>query len=143
MQRQRGPASIPVIWYWTYQKSVSLLLNHTNVRKERDQTRRATSSVLGLVLGAVGVPMAGTLADIGTTVLERTYTRDEERDADKLGLDYMVSAGFDPQGAVRVWRKMSENSYGSSIPFLATHPSSDERLKTSADMASQAAAEKQ
>lgn len=115
-----------------------LSLNHTNVRKEREQTRRAASNVLGIVLGAVGVPMGGTIANIGTAAVDRTYTRDEEREADKLGLEYMVRAGYDPQGAVRVWKKMSEQSHGSSIPFLATHPSSDERLRTLADMANKA-----
>lgn len=117
-----------------------LSLNHMTIRKEREQSRRAASNVLGIALGIAGVPMAGTIANIGTTAIERTYTRDEERDADKLGLDYMVKAGYDPQGAVRISKKMSEQSHNSSIPFLATHPSSDERLRTLADMANQAGA---
>lgn len=117
-----------------------LTLQHTSVRKEREQARRAASNVLGAVLGAAGVPLSGTVANLGTTIVERTYTRDEERDADKLGLDYMVKAGYDPRGAVRVWKKMSDKSLGSRIPFLATHPSSDERLDRLGDLADQARA---
>jgi predicted Zn-dependent protease len=112
-----------------------LSLNHRSARTDREHTRRAASHVLGIVLSVAGLPMGGTIANIGTTAIERTYTRDEERDADKLGLYYMVKAGYDPQGAIRVWKKMSERSRSSSIPFLATHPSSSERLKTLAEMA--------
>lgn len=115
-----------------------LSLNHTRIRKEREQARIATSNILGVVLGVAGIPMSGTIANLGTAAVERTYTRDEERDADKLGVDYMVKAGYDPQGAVRVWKKMSEESHRSTIPFLATHPSSDERLRTLRDMANRA-----
>jgi predicted Zn-dependent protease len=117
-----------------------LALNHTAVRRDREQTRRAASNALGVVLGIAGIPMGGTLASIGTSAVERAYTRDEERDADKLGLAYMVRAGYDAQGAVRVWKKLAASSHGATMPFLATHPSGEERLKTLAELAEQAAA---
>jgi hypothetical protein len=50
--------------------------------RRRNLQRDAASNVLGVILGAVGVPMAGTIANIGTTAVDRTYTRDEEREAD-------------------------------------------------------------
>lgn len=107
-----------------------LRLNHSGIRKEREQTRQGVSGILGFVLGAAGVPMGGTIADLATTAVATTYTRDEEREADRVGLDYARRAGYDPQGAVRAWQKMMSASGSFSIPFLSTHPTSDERLET-------------
>lgn len=93
--------------------------------------------VLGVVLGAAGVPLGGTLANVATTAVATVYTRDEERDADKLGLEYARRAGYDPRGAVRAWERMMSASRPFSIPFLSTHPPSDERLETMKTLAGQ------
>jgi predicted Zn-dependent protease len=107
-----------------------LKLNHSGIRQEREQIRRGVSEVLGVVLGVAGVPLGGTIANVATTAVATTYTRDEERDADQVGLDYAIRAGFDPHGAVRAWQKMMAASRGLSVPFLSTHPQSEERLET-------------
>lgn len=112
-----------------------LKLNHSGIRKEREQARQGISTILGVVLGAAGVPMGGTIADLGTTAVATTYTRDEERDADRVGLDYAKRAGYDPQGAVRAWQRMMNASSGLSIPFLSTHPQSEERLEAMKSLA--------
>ena len=103
-------------------------LNHGEIRKERETVRQGVATVLGMVLGAAGVPMGGTISDVGTTAVTTVYSRDEEREADRKGFEYMVQAGFDPQGAVRVWEKMNAAGSGALIPFLSTHPMSSERV---------------
>lgn len=106
-----------------------LRLNHSGIRREREQIRRGVSDVLGILLGAAGVPFGGTIANVATTAVERTYSRDEERAADRVGLDYAKRAGYDLKGAVRAWERMTSASGGLSIPFLSTHPQSEERLE--------------
>jgi beta-barrel assembly-enhancing protease len=114
-----------------------IVLNHSGIRQQREETRQGFSSVLGFALGLAGVPMSGTVADLTTTAVATTYTRDEERDADKAGLGYAKRAGYDPRGAVRAWQKMMSASGSFSIPFLSTHPTSAERLETMKQLAEQ------
>ena len=57
------------------------------------------------------------------------YSRDKELEADNLGLQYMMRAGYDPQAAVTVWQKMTQAQKGASPPqFLSTHPSHENRI---------------
>lgn len=107
-----------------------LALGHRAIREQRESVREGASSVLGVALRLAGVPGGGTIADLGTQVVTTAYSRDEERDADRYGIDYMKRAGFNPQGAVRAWERMSAAHSGFSIPFLSTHPQSAERLET-------------
>lgn len=113
-----------------------LALHHGVERAQREGVSRAASEILGLVLSQAGVPMGGTLANLAVTAVERTYTRDEERDADKQGFEYLVKAGYDPDGSIRLWQKMQTASSGFSIPFLATHPISQERIEAMRVLAS-------
>jgi Zn-dependent protease with chaperone function len=107
-----------------------LALNHRDARTERESARQGISSVLGFVLGMAGVPMAGTLTSLGTSIVSRTFSRDEERDADEKGMAYAASAGFSAEGGVRAWERMSRSGSSASIPFLSTHPAPAERLET-------------
>jgi predicted Zn-dependent protease len=83
-----------------------------------------------------GVPMGGTVADLATQAVSTVYSRDDEREADRMGVDLMKRAGYDPKGAVRAWEKMAAVS-GLGIPFLSTHPTSAERLETMKRLAAQ------
>lgn len=105
-----------------------LALGHGAIRKEREDVAKGISNVVGNVLGAF-IPMGGLITGVAVTAVTTIYSRDEERDADNKGVEYMKSAGFDPQGAVRVWEKMSNAGVGFSIPFLSTHPMSSERIE--------------
>jgi hypothetical protein len=107
-----------------------LVLEHGQVRQGREATRSAASQLLGLVLGAAGVPLSGTVANVATTAVATSFTRDEERDADRQGIEYATMAGFDPHGAVRAWEKMAARSSTALLPFLSTHPMAEERIQT-------------
>ncbi len=107
-----------------------LALGHRAIREQRESARSMASSILGVALGADGVPGSNTIADLGTQVVTTAYSRDEERDADRAGIGYMKRAGFNPQGAIRAWERMSAASSGPMIPFLSSHPQSAERLET-------------
>jgi predicted Zn-dependent protease len=113
-----------------------LALGHAAAGAKREQARSAASSLAGIVLGLAGVPMGGTVADLATQAVSTVYSRDDEREADRVGVDLMKRAGYDPKGAVRAWEKMAAVS-GSGIPFLSTHPTSAERLETMKRLAAQ------
>jgi hypothetical protein len=119
-----------------------LSLHHGETRAKRGAASFAVSEILGLVMSQV-VPMGGTLTSLAVTAIERTYTRDEERAADKTGFEYLVSAGFDSAGAIRLWEKMHAASSGLTIPFLATHPMSQERIDAMKALASTAPPKKE
>jgi predicted Zn-dependent protease len=57
------------------------------------------------------------------------YGRTQESEADVIGLDLMARAGFDPRGAVDLWRNMSQAGGGRRLEFLSTHPSHDTRIQ--------------
>lgn len=72
-----------------------------------------------------------TAAGVGTTVgVLLPFSRTQESEADRLGLIFMASAGYDPNTAVAFWQRMAAQSGGKSVPeFLSTHPSDAQRIK--------------
>jgi Zn-dependent protease with chaperone function len=102
---------------------------HGQQRQSREQSLGIARALFGLALGAAGVRHAGSLANLGTAVVSSSYTRDEERDADRLGVDWMAAAGFDPEGALRLHERLLQSGRrGIPIPFLQTHPTGEERM---------------
>ncbi|MBC7425408.1 MAG: M48 family metallopeptidase [Bacteroidia bacterium] len=58
------------------------------------------------------------------------FSRNQETEADKLGLVFMAMAGYDPNQAIPFWERMSKMSNGSAPPvLLSTHPSDAQRIK--------------
>ncbi|MFA0963748.1 M48 family metallopeptidase [Roseivirga sp. BDSF3-8] len=57
------------------------------------------------------------------------HSRQQESEADKLGLIFMAMAGYDPRVAPQFWERMAAESGGGSPPeFLSTHPSHSTRI---------------
>jgi len=83
-------------------------LGHVTARHSVQAMQRGNLMNLGLtVLGtATGSKSYGGLAlqagQLAAGLLENSYSRDQERQSDQLGVDYMVLAGYDPQGAVQL-----------------------------------------
>ncbi len=57
------------------------------------------------------------------------FSRLQENEADRLGLIFMAMAGFDPNGAVVFWQRMSQKAGGKPPEFLSTHPSDESRIQ--------------
>ena len=81
------------------------------------------SALLGLGdLGRVG-------ANVGTQLLTMTFGREDETEADKIGLDMAARGGYNPQAGVSLWQKMGAASKGAPPEWLSTHPSNDTRIR--------------
>lgn len=80
---------------------------------------------------------------LGTTVgVMLPFSRSHETEADRIGLTLMAIAGYDPDEAADLWRRMKEQSDGQAPPeFLSTHPSSQTRINNLEKWAPQAKAE--
>ncbi|MDA0705158.1 MAG: M48 family metallopeptidase [Proteobacteria bacterium] len=56
------------------------------------------------------------------------FSRDQESDADVVGLDFMARAGFDPFQALDLWKNMNEEAGEAPPEFMSTHPSGEKRI---------------
>ena len=78
------------------------------------------------------VRSVGSLLGAGAAVgLILPWSREQESEADHLGLIFMAKAGYDPHAAWALWIRMAEASRGRERPpeFLSTHPSHGTRIR--------------
>jgi len=103
-----------------------------NHAAERASSQTATSIGLAAVGGAAGrygdaVNAYGGLAAQYGLLLP--YSRRDELEADRLGVDYMQAAGFRPSQAVALWRLMAAQRQTQTPQFASTHPSDATRIE--------------
>jgi predicted Zn-dependent protease len=71
----------------------------------------------------------GQLYGVGGQLALLKYSRDQESEADRLGLTFMAMAGYDPNEAVVFWQRMAaQNKNGAQPEFLSTHPTDATRI---------------
>jgi predicted Zn-dependent protease len=98
---------------------------------ERSSTSALSSLALQIGTRAAGdygqavVAYGGLAAQYGVLL---PYSRRDELEADRLGVDYMAAAGFKPSEAVALWRLMAAQRQGGVPQFASTHPSDDTRI---------------
>jgi hypothetical protein len=112
-----------------------LALKHREARQTREVGRQVLGTIIGILLGRVGVPMGGTISDLGTAMVSRTFSREEEREADEKGMRYAAAAGFSAEGGIRAWERMAGKNSNRPAPFMATHPAPEERIANMRELA--------
>jgi predicted Zn-dependent protease len=116
-----------------------LTLRHRESRMARESLRLLGTTVLAIALASQGAGHgAADMANFATQAVSTTFSREEERDADRAGLRYAAAAGFDPYGAVRVWERMAAGGER-TIRFLSSHPASAERVENMRALAAELA----
>jgi predicted Zn-dependent protease len=121
-------------------------LGHVNARHTAEQMSKGmlTQAVIGGLAVAAGTQgavygnIASQLGQVGAGALLASYSRDNERQADALGMDYMVQSGYSSEGMVGLMEMLQ--SMGKRQPsaielMFATHPMSQERYQTAVQTA--------
>lgn len=106
--------------------------NHAAERVNSQATTELGIGLAGAALGATSGadPQAiSALLGLGAQYgLLLPYSRNQELEADRLGLISMAKAGYDPRAAIKLWQKMG--AQGDRPPvFMSTHPGPDQRIQ--------------
>ncbi len=91
------------------------------------QGATVAASVLSALLGYGNI--GGHIASGASQLTLLKYGRDDETEADVVGLDLAARAGFDPRAGVVLWQKMASIGKGQPAQFTSTHPSHANRIK--------------
>ncbi len=84
--------------------------------------------LLNKAVGANAAQMAANLAQAGFNFANLKYSRDNETEADQLGLIFAAMAGYDPQLAVPFWERMASSSKVRQSEIFSDHPSDATRI---------------
>jgi len=109
-----------------------LVKRHGDDRASAQASASGAGSVIANIVSAavpgVGGFVGGTVAGTATQMaVYGAYTRPQEAEADELGLQWMVAAGYDPRGLVRLFEILGRRS---SMPaFISTHPAAADRAQ--------------
>ena len=111
-------------------------ITHASHRHWANQTRKTSRDfVLGLAFNVLTRTNAGTDT---AALLSYSYSRGDESDADRTGMELMWAAGYDPEKALaapRVMAELEKASGGGTPPYLRTHPHPKDRIKNLTELA--------
>ncbi|WP_429081745.1 M48 family metallopeptidase [Aeromonas bivalvium] len=122
------------------QDQLATVIGHelTHVLAQHSNERLSRSQITGLGLAAADIALgtseyrAATMAALGLGVevgIALPYGREQESEADRLGLALMARAGFNPAEAIPLWQNMGAAAGGKAPPeLLSTHPSNANRI---------------
>jgi Zn-dependent protease with chaperone function len=102
------------------------LWEHVRERAGKNAALGAGRVVAGLLFGSAGDIIgagAGSLAAL-------RFSRNDELEADLIGMELAARAGYDPRSGITLWQKMSQASKGAPPQWLSTHPSGETRIAT-------------
>ncbi len=115
---------------------VAMVMGHEIAHALREHARErmgksaATRGAIEIGSALLGLGSGGRyLADMGGQLLSLRFGRDDELEADKIGLDLSARAGHDPRAGVTLWQKMAAASKGAPPQWLSTHPSGASRIR--------------
>ena len=105
------------------------LREHARARIAKSQ---GTGTLLSIGAQLLGLGQLGDVAaSLGTQLLTLRFSREDESDADLVGLELAARGGYNPQASVSLWEKMGQAGGGAGGPsFLSTHPSGPQRIQT-------------
>jgi len=114
----------------------AMIMGHEMAHALREHARehlaKSQATNIGLRLGAqlLGLGDLGDVAaNLGSQLLSLRFSRDNETDADLVGLELAARGAYTPAASVSLWRKMSQAGGGAGPSFLSTHPSGPDRIR--------------
>ncbi|WP_159696549.1 M48 family metallopeptidase [Massilia sp. 9I] len=107
------------------------LREHSREKMAKQGLTNAGARIGGaLISGIFGIDpgITGTIASYGAQFAGLKFSRDDEREADLVGLDIAARAGYDPRAGIALWRKMAALDKRAPIELLSTHPGGENRI---------------
>lgn len=107
------------------------LREHGRERLAKSTVANATAKLAGIGLAALlGVDSNLTTAatGLGANLTMLKFSRDDETEADVVGLDIAARAGYDPRAGVALWQKMAKVSKNAPPQWLSSHPAGQNRI---------------
>ena len=107
--------------------------------RERQNKNALTGLGIDALSAALGLGNLGRAAmGLGGQVLTRSFSREDESEADALGLVLSSRAGYRPGAGISLWQKMGAASKGSPPKWLSTHPPGEQRIRRLTDLQARA-----
>lgn len=115
---------------------IAAVMGHEIAHALREHSRESMSKAYGIEMAKLGLGavlgvsqdtmvLADTAVQYGMTL---PNSRGAETEADLLGIELAARAGYNPNAAISLWRKMEQASQGAPAEFMSTHPSSSTRI---------------
>ena len=116
---------------------LAAVIGHEIAHALREHSRERFSRAYAeqMVLAGVAVATGASrrrcrlASQVSAVTFPLPHSREQEAEADRIGLELMARAGYDPNAAVTLWQKMSKASSGGPPEFLSTHPSGESRIR--------------
>ena len=120
---------------------LAAVMGHEMAHALREHSREQASIQLGqnVVIGLAGslFGLSETAQQVGQLAAEytinRRHSRQDETEADRIGVELAARAGYDPRAAITLWSKMARLSGSEPPQWLSTHPSSAARTRDLTD----------
>jgi len=121
----------------TTEAQLAALLAHETVHVVARHSAAAMSQQIGMSMLVQGLGVSGAmpnseaayrLTQLTWQLIGLKYSRENEREADLYGMDYMVQAGYNPSGAVELMQMLQQQDQFKPVEFLSSHPSPENRI---------------
>lgn len=115
---------------------IAAIMGHEMAHALREHSREqisrqvATQGTLGLAASMLGLSNGQVQAAslVGELGMGLPHSRTQESEADRIGLELMARAGYNPNAAISLWQKMQRASGDGMPEWLSTHPNSQSRI---------------
>ena len=102
------------------------LREHSRARAVKSTVTQVASRVIGaMILGQAGEAIGAQAGGL----LTLKFSRDDEKEADLVGMELAARAGYNPAAGVSLWEKMSAMAKGAPPQWLSTHPAGETRIQ--------------
>ena len=117
---------------------IAVVLGHEIAHALREHSRAQMSQAMAaqsaIGLGAALFGLGGGSADLANAgyeaLIATRFSRSDETEADRIGLELTARAGYNPNAGVTLWQKMTQASQGGQPPeFLSSHPADANRVR--------------
>jgi Zn-dependent protease with chaperone function len=111
--------------------------DHIRAGRRKQEGVRVLGAILGAVVGArvgrnsgeLAGALSGAAVGVGANLLALKFNRNQELEADRLAIGWMIQAGYNPQGMLRLQQQLGAMAGKRRAGILSTHPTSAKRYQ--------------